>query len=196
MRICKYTEAIITDRKTASDKTMNIPSTIYSYSLRTFILGALLTSIAGCGSDANFEYIHLPGTEPAAGANLPFTSAIKVRSGSIVFLSGITAAPVPHSHPHVPAEFDHLDFSAEAQATSIMERLKQTIEVAGGEMTDIIQVTRFVVDVDANQDGINQVMNEYWGPNHRPASTTVEIVRLATDPRFVLEVEAVAVLPD
>ena len=162
--------------------------------LTIFVLFAM--AVAGCGSDANFEYIHLPGTEPAAGANLPFTSAIKVRSGSIVFLSGITAAPVPHSHPHVPAEFDHLNFSAEAQATSIMERLKQTIEVAGGEMTDIIQVTRFVVDVDANQDGINQVMNEYWGPNHRPASTTVEIVRLATDPRFVLEVEAVAVLPE
>ena len=38
------------------------------------------------------------------------------------------------------------------------------------------------------------VMNRYWGEDHRPASTTVEIVRLATDPRFVLEVEAVAVL--
>jgi enamine deaminase RidA (YjgF/YER057c/UK114 family) len=57
-------------------------------------------------------------------------------------------------------------------------------------------VTRFVVDIDKNQDAINTVMNRYWGANHRPASTSVEIVRLATDPRFVLEVEAVAVLPD
>ena len=113
-----------------------------------------------------------------------------------MFLSGITAAPVPHSHPHVPAEFDGLDFSAEAQAEAIMARMKKTIEAAGGEMTDIIQVTRFVVDVGANQDAINIVMNRYWGENHRPASTTVEIVRLATDPRFVLEVEAVAVFSD
>ena len=157
---------------------------------------ALLTTVSSCDKGPSFEYIHMPGTEPAAGANLPFTSAIRVRSGSIVFLSGITAAPVPHSHPHVPAEFDHLNFSAEAQAESIMSRLKQTIEAAGGEITDIIQVTRFVVDVGANQDAINKVMNSYWGPDHRPASTTVEIVRLATDPRFVLEVEAVAVLPD
>ena len=127
---------------------------------------------------------------------MPFTSAIRVRSGSVVFLSGITAAPVPHSHPHVPAEFDHLDFSAEAQTEAIMERLKETVEAAGGEITDVIQVTRFVVDIDANQDAINTVMNRYWGENHRPASTSVEIVRLATDPRFVLEVEAVAVLPD
>ena len=127
---------------------------------------------------------------------MPFTSAIRVHSGSIVFLSGITAAPVPHSHPHVPAEFDGLDFSAAAQAEAIMARMKETIEAAGGKMTDIIQVTRFVVDVGANQDAINTVMNRYWGEDHRPASTTVEIVRLATDQRFVLEIEAVAVLPD
>jgi enamine deaminase RidA (YjgF/YER057c/UK114 family) len=158
---------------------------------------ALVVMIVGCGSEGPaFEYIHLPGTEPAAGANLPFTSAIRVRSGSIVFLSGITAAPVPHSHPHIPAEFDHLNFDAAAQAESIMTRLKKTIETAGGEITDIIQVTRFMVDVEANQDAVNTVMNRYWGPDHRPASTTVEIVRLATDPRFVLEVEAVAVLPN
>jgi enamine deaminase RidA (YjgF/YER057c/UK114 family) len=165
--------------------------------LRILSVCALAVILTSCGDGKpDFEYIHLPGTEPAAGANLPFTSAIKVRSGSIVFLSGITAAPVPHSHPHVPAEFDHLDFGAAAQAENIMERLQQTIETAGGEITDIIQVTRFVVDVGANQDQINSVMNRYWGPNHRPASTTVEIVRLATDPRFVLEVEAVAVLPN
>lgn len=157
---------------------------------------AIAALLAACDKGPGFEYVHLPGTEPAAGANMPFTSAIKVNSGTVVFLSGITAAPVPHSHPHVPAEFDHLDFSAAAQAESIMERLKTTIEAAGGEITDIIQVTRFVKDVGGNQDAINQVMNRYWGPDHRPASTTVEIVRLATDPRFVLEVEAVAVLPD
>jgi len=160
-------------------------------------LGAVMTVLlAGCDAGPSFEYVHLPGTEPAAGANMPFTSAIKVHSGTVVFLSGITAAPVPHSHPHVPAEFDHLDFSAAAQADSIMQRLQQTIEAAGGEITDVIQVTRFVVDVGENQDAINKVMNSYWGPDHRPASTTVGIVRLATDPRFVLEVEAVAVLPD
>ena len=163
---------------------------------KTLAAVAFLLILASCHRGPSFEYIHLPGTEPAAGVTMPFASAIRVRSGSIVFLSGITAAPVPHSHPHVPAEFDGLDFSAAAQAEAIMARMKETIEAAGGKMTDIIQVTRFVVDVGANQDAINTVMNRYWGEDHRPASTTVEIVRLATDPRFVLEIEAVAVLPD
>ena len=164
---------------------------------KLFTAAALVVALSACGQRGpDFEYVHLPGTEPAAGANMPFTSAIRVRGGTIVFLSGITAAPVPHSHPHVPAEFDHLDFSAAAQTESIMKRLDQTIQAAGGELTDIIKVTRYVKDVGGNQDDINVVMNRYWGPDHRPASTTVEIVRLATDPRFVLEVDAVAVISD
>ena len=160
------------------------------------LAGALAVLSAGCESgDPAFEYIRLPGTEPGGGTNQPFTSAMKVRSGSIVFLSGTVGAG-PHSHPHVPAEFDHLDFSPEAQAERVMESLREMVEAAGGELTDIIQVTRFMRDVGANQDAVNEVMNRYWGPDHRPASTTVEIVRLATDPRFILEVEAVAVVDD
>lgn len=167
------------------------------YRAHLLVGAALMVTMAGCEvASQPYEYIHLPGTAPEAGANMPFSSAIRVRSGSILFLSGTTGAPSPHSHPHVPAEFNHLDFSPEAQTVRVMESLKTTVEAAGGQLTDIIQVTRFVRDVGANQDAINVVMNRYWGPDHRPASTTVEIVRLATDPRFILEVEAVAVLPD
>ncbi len=163
-----------------------------------FLAGAALVAMSvGCERDSQpYEYIHLPGTEPAAGANMPFTSAIKVRSGSILFLSGTSGAPVPHSHPHDPTEFDHLDFGAEAQAERVMERIKTTLEAAGGQLSDVVQVTRFIVDIAENQDRINVVMNRYWGDEHRPASTSVEIVRLASDPRFILEVEAVAILPD
>ena len=163
---------------------------------RCLAAAAVALMIAGCGTAAtDFEYVYLPGTELESGANLPFTPAIKVRGGNIVFLSGITGAPVPHSHPHVPSEFDNLNFDAAAQTEQVMERLQQTVRAAGGELSDVIQVTRFVKDIGANQDAINEVMNRFWGV-HRPASTSVEIVRLATDPRFILEVEAVAVIPD
>ncbi len=110
-------------------------------------------------------------------------------------MSGTSGAPVPHRHPHDPTEFDHLAFDAEAQTIRVMERIELVVEAAGGQLRDVVQVTRFVVDIDKNQDAINEVMNRYWGPGHRPASTTVEIVRLAVDPRVILEVEAVAVVP-
>jgi enamine deaminase RidA (YjgF/YER057c/UK114 family) len=153
-------------------------------------------TLAGCGgTTTDFEYVYLPGTEIGSGANLPFTPAIKVVGGNILFLSGITGAPVPHSHPHVPSEFDNLDFDAAVQTEQVMLRLQETLRAAGGELSDVVQVTRFVKDIGENQDAINEVMNRFWG-THRPASTSVEIVRLATDPRFVLEVEAVAVISD
>jgi len=175
---------------------MNLTTNNKSACARYVATATLLIMSAGCqNATPDFEYIYLPGTEIGSGANLPFTPAIKVRGGSIVFLSGITAAPVPHSHPHIPAEFDNLDFAAAAQAEAVMERLQETLRAAGGELSDVVQITRFMADIGTNQDAVNTVMNRYWG-NHRPASTSVEIVRLATDPRFSLEVEAVAVIPD
>ncbi len=77
-----------------------------------------------------------------------------------------------------------------------MDRLRETMQAAGGDLGDVVQVTRFMTGIGTNQNAVNAVMNRYWGDNHRPASTSVEIVRLATDPRFILEVEAVAVIPD
>ena len=150
--------------------------------------------LAACDTPPAVEYVHLPGTEPAAGANMPFTSAMKVNSGTVVFLSGITAAPVPHSHPHIAAEFDHVDFDAAAQTEQIMQRMAATLAAAGGDLGDVVQVTKFVVNVGENQDAITATMNKHFGADHRPASTTIGIVRLATDPRFLVELEAVAVI--
>ena len=154
---------------------------------------ALVTLLTACGGASHYEYVHSAGVEQ--GFNMPYTPAIRVTSGTTVYLSGVTSAPVYHSHPHVPSEFDHLDFSAAAQAEGAMENLRTTVEAAGGQLSDIVQLTRFIVDQDANQDAINEVMARYFG-DHRPASTSVEIPRLATGPRFVLELEAVAVIPD
>lgn len=158
------------------------------------ILLSCLFVLASCNKRPAVEYVHLPGTEPAAGANMPFTSAMKVNSGTVVFLSGITSAPVPHSHPHVPAEFDHVNFDAAAQTDQIMLRMAETLKAAGGELTDVVQVTKFIVNVGENQDAITATMNKHFGENHRPASTTIGIVRLATDPRFLVEIEAIAVI--
>jgi enamine deaminase RidA (YjgF/YER057c/UK114 family) len=139
------------------------------------------------------EHIHTEENDPKW--NMPYTPAIKVHSGKLVFLAGVTAAPVYHSHPHIPSEFDHIPEDAAAQTEMTMENLKKVLAAAGGQLTDIVQLTRFIVDQDKNQDAINRVMGRYLG-DHRAASTSVEIVRLATDPRLVLELEAVAVVPE
>jgi 2-iminobutanoate/2-iminopropanoate deaminase len=144
-------------------------------------------------SDVVVEHIHTEENDPRW--NMPYTPAIKVTGGSIVFLSGVTAAPVYHSHPHIPAEFAHIPTDPSVQAAMAMENLKTVVEAAGGSLTDIVQLIRFMVDQDRNQDAINRVMTDYLG-DHRAASTSVEVVRLATDPRLVLELHAVAVVAD
>jgi len=104
--------------------------------LRAGLSAAVLVLLSGCGNDTpRFEYIHMEGVE--LGYNMPYTPAIKVNSGKLVFISGVTAAPVYHSHPHVPAEFDHLDFSPGAQAAQAMENMRMAVEAAGGQLTDI-----------------------------------------------------------
>lgn len=139
------------------------------------------------------DHIHTAGNDPKW--NMPYTPAIKVTGGSLVFASGVTAAPVYHSHPHVPTEFADIPDDPGEQAAMAMKNLKAVIEAAGGELTDIVQLIRFMVDQDSNQDAINRVMGEFLG-NHRSASTSVEVVRLATDPRLVLELQAIAVVSD
>lgn len=139
------------------------------------------------------EHIHTGDNDPKW--NMPYTPALKVTGGSLVFASGVTAAPVYHSHPHVPAEFADIPDDPGEQAAMTMENLKAVIEAAGGTLGDIVQLIRFMVDQNSNQDAINRVMGEYMG-DHRSASTSVEVVRLATDPRLVLELQAIAVVPD
>jgi len=124
---------------------------------------------------------------------MPYTPAIAVHGGTIVFLSGVTAAAVYHSHPHVPAEFDALPTDAQSQARLAVDNLEAVLDAAGASLSDIIEVTRYIVDIDANQDALNHEMASRMG-GHRPASTTVEVSRLATDARLLFELRAVAVV--
>lgn len=140
-----------------------------------------------------FEYVHTEGNDPRF--NMPYTPAIKITGGRVVYLAGVTAAPVYHSHPHVASEFDDIPLDPEEQTEMCMENLRMVVEAAGGGLDTIVEVTRYMVDQAKNQDGVNRAMARAFG-DHRAASTSVEIVRLATDPRLILELKAVAVVPD
>lgn len=139
-----------------------------------------------------FEYVHTEGNDP--GFNMPYTPAIKITGGRVVYLAGVTAAPVYHSHPHIASEFDNIPLDPEEQTEMCVENLRMVVEAAGGSLGTIVEVTRYMVDQAKNQDGVNRAMARAFG-DHRPASTSVEIVRLATDPRLILELKAVAVVP-
>jgi len=141
----------------------------------------------------HLELIHTEENDPVY--NMPYTPAIKVRSGATVYVAGVTAAPVYHHHPHIKSDFEDIPIDTGEQTRMAMENLRNVIEAAGGSLTDIVQLFRFIVDIDDNQDAINKVMAEYLG-SHRATSTTVEVTRLATDDRLVVELAAVAVVAE
>ena len=124
---------------------------------------------------------------------MPYAPGIVVRRGRLVFLSGVTAAAVYHSHPHREEEFD-LPASMREQAVLTMENLKKTLEAAGCTLSDLVSATRYLTDV-GEQDELNRVWSSYMG-THLPTTTTVEVSRLATHPRCKLEISAIAVADD
>jgi len=135
------------------------------------------------------EHLHWPN---APEMWMPYAPAIKVTGGSTIYCAGVTAAPVYHHHPHKPEEFDNMPKNMKEQAILVMENLKKGLEAAGASFKDVIVCDRFLTDMN-QQDDLNKVWNDYF-KDHSPASTTVQVVRLATDPRCLLEVNAIAVI--
>jgi len=124
---------------------------------------------------------------------MPYAPGIVVRRGQLVFLSGVTAAAVYHSHPHREEEFD-LPSTMREQAVLTMENLKKTLEAAGCTFADLVSATRFLTD-GAEQDDLNRVWAAYLD-GHLPTTTTVEVSRLATHARCKLEISAIAVVDE
>ena len=122
---------------------------------------------------------------------MPYAPLVRVRTGgTLLFISGATALPLYHQHPH---EHDKLDppLDARAQARLVMENLKTVLGSSGAVFSDIVRTDVFVTDMD-EQDVIGEVMGEYFRGDF-PASTLIEVSRLV-DERLKLEVNAIAVV--
>ena len=140
----------------------------------------------------HLRVVHHEGYDPAL--NSLFVPAIRVARGSLVFISGVTGAPVYHDHPHRPEVFDAIPPDAAAQARLAFAHLAQALEAAGCAPAHVVSLTRYFTDVARDQDVVNRIQGEFFA-GHLPTSTTVEVVRLATDPRLRLEIQVIAVAP-
>src|SRR6201984_1370694 len=128
----------------------------------------------------SIEHIHWPN---APEMWMPYAPAIKVRGGTTVYLAGVTAAPVYHHHPHPPEAFDTLRCDMEGQGRAALENLKRGLEAVGANFADVVTADRFVTDL-SDQDALNRVWAEYFRDT-KPATTTVQVVRLSTGARWL-----------
>jgi 2-iminobutanoate/2-iminopropanoate deaminase len=111
-----------------------------------------------------------------------FTDA--VRAGDLLFVSGVVAVD---GDGNLVGGDDVV-----AQARQVLENLRRVLEASGCGFEDVVKVTIFLTDVD-DRPRINPLREEVFG-NARPASTLVEVTRLAV-PRAKIEIEAVALVP-
>ena len=111
-------------------------------------------------------------------------TAIEAR-GRLVFISGMTARRSDSSIAGIG--------DVEAQTRQVCENLKAAVEAAGGTLDDICRVDVYVRNIE-NFDRIHKVRREYFRAP-LPASTMVEVSKLVS-PDYLIEISAVAVLPD
>jgi enamine deaminase RidA (YjgF/YER057c/UK114 family) len=134
-----------------------------------------------------------------------------VRRGDFIFLSGIIA--VDPAAKRIVRGFDDLppgiaetigatgEFSVDckdgpilAQSWYVLDRVRATIEDAGGRMSDVFKLVQYFTDL-ADFPRYNAVRRQFF-PDEAPVSTVVEVSGLMPDPAIRIEVEATAWLPE
>ena len=115
-------------------------------------------------------------------ANPAFAPGIQV--GELLFVSGQAAQD---NDGNVVGPGD-----CEAQARQVMSRIRSIAEGAGASMQDVVKITTFLTD-PGDYPAFNKVRSETF-PSSPPASSTVIVAGLDR-PEFLVEVEAVVLVP-
>jgi enamine deaminase RidA (YjgF/YER057c/UK114 family) len=137
----------------------------------------------------NIQEVH---PQPDRAAEMPYAPAIEViGAGQIVFISGATASPLYHQHPHVEEEHVLPD-DIEEQTRRAMETIKMVLDTKDLSWRNVAKVTKYLTDI-REMDAVNRTMNEYLG-DHRPASTLLCVNNLSS-PGARVELDMIAVGP-
>jgi enamine deaminase RidA (YjgF/YER057c/UK114 family) len=106
-----------------------------------------------------------------------------IRSNGFLFVSGQVG-----SRPDGSPEPD-----LEAQVRLAFENLSAVLSAAGCTFDDVMDVTAFIVDPEAQLERIWKVVGEYWGGAPHPTLTAVGVTWLSG---FQFEIKVVAKLPE
>ena len=132
------------------------------------------------------------------------------RAGDYVFLSGIIA--VDPARKMIVRGFDDIppeaaakigatgEFSTDfkqgsilAQSWYVLDRVRQTVEAAGGRMEDVVKLVQYFTNLD-HFPLYSKVRGQFF-PGEPPVSTVVGVSGLMPSADVLVEVEATAYLP-
>jgi 2-iminobutanoate/2-iminopropanoate deaminase len=82
-----------------------------------------------------------------------------------------------------------------AQAVQAFTNIKTALASVGGSMDHVVRLTTYLTDIQQDADAYREVRASFL-PNKSalPASTLLQVVRLA-DSSYLIEVDAIAILP-
>ncbi len=147
-------------------------------------------------SGNNLEIIHHPNYDKSVF--MPFSPAIKVKRGKLLWLAGGTALPVYHDHPHKREQIlQYLTDDLEAQARRAMDGIMQTLAAANASPKDVVHVFIFRTRPRAGDIGRSSaIVNSYFAPHdHKPTTTNMAVLELG-EPEQLIEIQVVAVVDD
>lgn len=149
--------------------------------------------------------------QPAPGIAQPLArySAWR-RAGDFIFLSGVIAVDpstgtIVRGYADIPADAaDRIgrtgEFSSDikegpvlAQSWYVLDRIRQTMEAAGGQMSDVIKLVQYFRNLD-HFPLYSRVRRQFF-PGEPPVSTVVEVSAMLPTADILIEVEATAWLP-
>lgn len=132
------------------------------------------------------------------------------RAGDLLLLSGVIAvdpgaARIVDGYADIPDEAASLlgrtgEFSTDmkegpilAQSWYVLDRVRQTVEAAGGQMTDVVKLVQYFKNLD-HFPYYSRVRKLFF-PGEPPASTVVQVSAMLPSAQILIEVEATAYLP-
>ena len=158
-------------------------------SRREFVAAAVtMAAIAGAAGDAQAQTpSNLRFSNPSGMSKPPSYSHVVEVNGPhrTVYLAGQTGGDADGK----VAE------GIRGQTVQVMENIKTALASVGGGFEHVVKLTSYLTDIEANAPEFREVRGSYF-PNKSalPAATLLQVPRLA-NPAFLLEVEAIAILP-
>jgi 2-aminomuconate deaminase len=117
------------------------------------------------------------------------------KSGGLLFVSGMgPRTPDTNEIPGGPirdSEGNALDYDIRAQTHSVINNVSVILEAHGSSLEDVVDILVFLVDMDRDFPGYNEVYAQYFS-EILPARTTVSVNALPTDIAIELKVVAKA----
>lgn len=115
-----------------------------------------------------------------------YTHVVEVSGGRTVYIAGQIALD---SSGNIIGRGDF-----RAQAEQVFANLKAALESVGGSWKDVIKLNMYVTDI-SQLGALREARDKYVNTATPPVSTLVEVRRLASE-ELMIEIEAVAVLPN